>query len=231
MKHAMILVLLCAAVAGCAGQPTYQPPPEAPQPQSKTTRVNDQVFSQVAACQITKEEAHNIYLTADSECTNEGLKIAVPSPSCTQPPKQDCTGMTGFGLGLCRSYAPPPNCDYSAVEYAKSSQKSVYDNCMTIKGWKKVVVAAGESVVPTCDPAKKSVSAPSQLTKNPESPQEIQQIINTIPELAAWQKNDKIKWEMAQAIDDALQRQPQYQNMPMRDRFLVVVKKVNEASK
>lgn len=68
-------------------------------------------------------------------CNVEAYKLPVPSPSCVQPPKNDCTGMTGFALGFCRGFTPSMKCDYSAVNIAKSARTEIFTNCMISKGW------------------------------------------------------------------------------------------------
>jgi hypothetical protein len=68
-------------------------------------------------------------------CKVESFKLQVPSPSCVQPPKQDCSGQTGFSKGLCQSYIPPMKCDYSSVNAAKEAQGEIFHNCMLSKGW------------------------------------------------------------------------------------------------
>lgn len=78
----------------------------------------------------------NLELTkAKARCTVEKLKLPVPAPSCHRPPKQDCTGLTGFALGFCRSYAPPMQCDYSAVNAVKKAQEEIWNSCMTADQW------------------------------------------------------------------------------------------------
>ncbi|WP_299262914.1 hypothetical protein [uncultured Psychrosphaera sp.] len=71
-------------------------------------------------------------------CSIESSKVQIPSPSCVQPPKQDCTGKTGFALGFCQSYTPKPNCDYSSVNAAQDNKRKVFESCLTLNGWERV---------------------------------------------------------------------------------------------
>lgn len=69
------------------------------------------------------------------ECNVEAYKLQVPSPSCVQPPKNDCSGKTGFALGFCQSHTPSMKCDYSAVNIAKAARNEIFTNCLIAKGW------------------------------------------------------------------------------------------------
>jgi len=81
-------------------------------------------------------------------CNMECHKLPVPSPSCVQPPKQDCTGMTGFALGFCRSNTPSMKCDYSSVNIAKQARSEIFYSCMSANGWQleKLPIQASDSL-------------------------------------------------------------------------------------
>jgi hypothetical protein len=76
-------------------------------------------------------------IRSKARCNVESLKLQIPSPSCWQPQRQDCTGLTGFSAGFCRSYIPPRECDYSSVNAAKNAQKNIFISCMRVNGWRK----------------------------------------------------------------------------------------------
>lgn len=69
------------------------------------------------------------------KCNVEAYKLPVPSPSCVQPPRQDCTGLTGFALGFCQSHTPQMKCDYSGVNAAKNARVEIFSSCMQASGW------------------------------------------------------------------------------------------------
>lgn len=78
----------------------------------------------------------NLELTkSKARCTVEKLKLPVPAPTCYQPPRQDCSGLTGFAAGFCKSYVPPMQCDYSAVNAVKKAQEDIWSSCMTADQW------------------------------------------------------------------------------------------------
>ena len=78
----------------------------------------------------------NLELTkSKARCTVEKLQLPIPAPSCYQPPKQDCSGLTGFAAGFCRSFVPPVQCDYSAVNAVKKAQEDIWNACMAADQW------------------------------------------------------------------------------------------------
>lgn len=84
---------------------------------------------------IESDEYSYQYKILTAECTVQSKSISIPSPSCTQPPRQDCSGMTGFALGFCRSYTPKARCNYESVNAAYDAQHIVYQACMERNGW------------------------------------------------------------------------------------------------
>lgn len=88
---------------------------------------------------MTMDEMGGIYRKDMAACKTEALKIPIPAPSCRYMPQQDCSGMTGFALGMCQGQNSNPvqNCDHSAVNQAWLDRNSVIDSCMISKGWEK----------------------------------------------------------------------------------------------
>ena len=81
-------------------------------------------------------EKKNLELTkAKASCTVQKLSVPIPSPTCVQPPKSDCSGLEGFAKGFCQSYTPQPRCDYGAVNAAKQAQEEIWSACMIAEGW------------------------------------------------------------------------------------------------
>lgn len=54
----------------------------------------------------------------------------------------------------------------------------------------------------------------------------LQDLIETIPTLASWQKSNPRLYSMAVSIDEELRKTDGYQDLPTRDRLLIVVNKV-----
>lgn len=101
--------------------------------------VNDKAFASHNNGELSFEEVDHLFVVAKSECTIESNKIPIPPPSCTQPPQQDCSKMSGAALGFCQSGAMSSrqNCNYSSVNAAYRAQDEVFKSCMTLKGWKE----------------------------------------------------------------------------------------------
>jgi hypothetical protein len=129
MKKALIMAL-AGIITGCAGL---------------TSDVNIVQLKELGSLKWTHPELTGLadskfqyeFTKTKGKCTSEAYKVAVPSPSCVQPPKQDCTGLTGFAKGFCQNNIPAPNCDYSSVNAAKSARDEIFNSCMTANGWIK----------------------------------------------------------------------------------------------
>lgn len=84
---------------------------------------------------ITYAEQKHEFLIRSNMCTIESKKVSIPSPSCTQPQRQDCSGLIGASAGFCKSFTPQPRCDYSSVNAAYRAQKEIFNSCMALGGW------------------------------------------------------------------------------------------------
>ncbi|MDC5806564.1 hypothetical protein OPW36_05535 [Vibrio europaeus] len=126
MKEHLFLSLIAIALVGCS---------------SAKYTVHDlqplriSFWNNVNLSNLSESEFQFEFSKAKAACKVESLKLTIPSPSCVQPPKSDCTGLSGFELGFCRSFVPPVKCDYTAVNYAKRAQEEIYSNCLISKGW------------------------------------------------------------------------------------------------
>lgn len=209
MLNCLRLLVVVGLLTGCA---TVE------KPTGEWVWTHPELYAQAAAGEISEAELNHKFVISKSKCKIESLKIPVPSPSCTQPPRQDCTGKTGFALVFCQSYTPPQRCDYSAVNAAKNAQIEVLNSCMQLAGWNRVWQPYQESE-PVASRQESSESADNDS---------VQEAIDSIPELALWQKSDPGKWNLAASIDERLRESPKYKEMPLRERFLVVVEKVKQ---
>ena len=127
-----ILTIVALLISGCANQPL--------QPKGEFKWENDILYSELEAGKVTPEQIKHKFVIAKNTCRIDALKVPIPSPSCTQPPRQDCTGQTGFALGFCQGYTPGPECDYSSVKAAKAAQEEIFESCMSLSGWIKIWV-------------------------------------------------------------------------------------------
>jgi hypothetical protein len=135
-QYWILTIAICLICAGCG--PHMGPSTNL---KGEWRWTNDDLSAQRDSGSISTEQAQHEFTVVSSKCRIEALRIPIPSPSCTQPPRQDCAGMTGFALGFCRSFIPPPQCDYSSVNAAKSAQFEVFESCLTLNGWRKVWVS------------------------------------------------------------------------------------------
>ena len=119
------ILCLSLLVTGCATTyKTYQYGP-----------LTNSYWNNYSIIDLPQAEFQLEFSKTKGHCNVEAYKLPVPSPSCVQPPKDDCTGMTGFALGFCQSYTPSMKCDYSAVNIAKDARNEIFKNCMISKGW------------------------------------------------------------------------------------------------
>lgn len=123
----MRLTVICLAIliAGCAT--TYE--------RYQFGELQQMVWKNPSLAEIPQPKLQLEFSKTKGACNVEAYKLPVPSPSCVQPPKDDCTGKTGFALGFCQSYTPPMKCDYSAVNAASQAREEIFSSCMQANGW------------------------------------------------------------------------------------------------
>lgn len=132
IKHLAILLIVIVAT-GCKTTKPHTQTIE--KPSGKWSWTNKALYDNPEnSIEMIKAEFTKIKAT----CVVEQAKVTIPSPSCVQPPKQDCTGKTGFALGFCQTYTPAPKCDYSAVNAANDAKEELFNSCMVMNGWEKV---------------------------------------------------------------------------------------------
>ena len=127
-------VASAAILGGCIAQPVTQKK----EPKGKYVWTNEVLYAKADNGELSENELDMIYIKDKNTCNIESLKIPVPAPSCTTIPAPDCSGQSGFGLGLCRSQTAYQKCDYSSVNAAKEAQDSIYGSCMAIAGWQRI---------------------------------------------------------------------------------------------
>lgn len=131
MKKIFLLILL---LTGCTSNVQIL----SDKPKGKWVWINPALYKQVDSNAITNDEFDHKFVVSKNLCKIESLKVPVPSPSCTQPPRRNCSGLTGFAAGLCSSYTPRVRCDYSSVNAAKNAQVEILKSCMKVAGWEKI---------------------------------------------------------------------------------------------
>jgi hypothetical protein len=118
-------LLLCAMIlAGCT---TYEKHTLEP--------LGYSYYFNPALKNLSESEFQYEFSKVKGECKMEAYKLQIPSPSCSTIPAPNCTGLTGFALGLCQGQQPYQKCDYSSVNAAEAAQTEIYENCLTAKGW------------------------------------------------------------------------------------------------
>jgi len=132
----IFVLALTLLMAGCVVNLDNQ---KSQEPQGEYKWVNDEAFDAYHAGKLSFEEVDHKFIVAKAECSIESNKIPIPPPSCTQRPRQDCSGLSGFALGFCQSGAASggQDCNYASVNAAYRAQDEVFNSCMTLKGWRE----------------------------------------------------------------------------------------------
>lgn len=134
MERYLLIIFGVLFLSGCAGKQV----PQSDKPEGKFVWENPELYEKLYSGIISSKELDHKFIMSKNLCKIQSLQIAVPSPSCTQAPRQSCDGLTGFSAGFCSSYSPPPTCNYSSVDAAKDAQKEIFNSCMSIDGWVSV---------------------------------------------------------------------------------------------
>ena len=127
-------VLFLAFMAfGCVTNPSGNN-----EPAGEWVWTNSALYSKADAGLITDAELNHEFVVSKNTCKIQALQLPIPSPSCTQPPKKDCSSMAeGFAKGFCSGYTPGRQCDRTSVVMAQEAQVEIYDSCMTLDGWER----------------------------------------------------------------------------------------------
>ncbi len=206
---AYIFIALIITITGCSNIPKNKEVYAEPDFGGNWEWENDHLLQALSDQVITSEEYFHEETLALSQCEIESLQVPIPSPSCVQPPRQDCSGLSGFAAGFCKSYTPALKCDYTAVNSAKESQHKIMDSCMKIKGWREVWYRNIDLALLGYD----SGSIPSD---------DLQQIIQSIPMLSHWLENRFPLWDVAVEVDLHMDYKAKLRSPTLRSRFKVV---------
>lgn len=102
-----------------------------------------------------------------------------------------------------------------AAANAKAQQRKAYAGCMTALGW-------------ASSPEEHEYLRAQIARKSNEKADAVQVVIDSIPELAAWQANDPVRFKRAVEIDRLLQANAFFNAFTPRERFIEVVRQVNK---
>ena len=125
------LLLLVSLVTGCLSNPVKK----APEGEYKWS--NKKLYDSAEKGLTSWKEVDHQFVVDTNTCKIEALKIPIPSPSCTQAYRRDCSGLQGFAAGICQSQSNKPRCDYSSVNAAYDAQKEIKESCLILRGWEK----------------------------------------------------------------------------------------------
>lgn len=177
-------------------------------------------------------EAARQFKVDDSNCQAAALgkapppqPLAAPTHAPAQPPQITVNTAPQRGIDTSiYSRMQPAEPDWDGFQVAmanaanarqvRAARRQFHASCMYSLGWASTPAEA--------EAARAKILDDYQRQKDAENAQ-TQALINTIPELADWQKNDPERWAMAIAIDQDLLKSRQYQEMPSRERMLKVV--------
>lgn len=210
IKQGLVMAVIMV-IAGCSKTSQFS---NAPAPTGQWVWNNPELYAKADLNLITDADLDKSFSSAKNQCRIEALRVPKPAPSCYQPPRMDCTGMVGVSLGFCQAFTPPRECDYSGVNAAQEAQDSIYESCMSLAGWEKKWKSYGEIKIPT------------PKREDPKKTDTLMLAIESIPELYRWYVEDGKSWELAMNMDDTLKVLPEYQELSLRERFLIVVDRV-----
>ena len=164
--------------------------------------------------EITPEEVNQTFLITKSKCKIEALKVPLPPPSCIQQAApSSCASSGALVKGFCQGFYSQPRCDYTAYNAAKQAQSEIFENCLQVAGWFKKWKPFDGS----------EANSPSRDKIEDE---DIEEIVNSIPELSKWYKEHGELWKRAVAMDDELANDPKYKFLSTRERLTLVVEKI-----
>lgn len=153
-----------------------------------------------------KQAWQQLFDSAISDCEGAALVAPIPKPRChSSAPVNNCISSKSFPSNFCSRPIINRSCDIVSTQQYKDALFTHVQNCMATSGWQ-------------------------WLPSNNQYPP-LQKIIDTIPELVDWQKNNPEKWAQVSSMDIELAASQEYQNMPTRNRLLVVVEKVKLIAK
>jgi hypothetical protein len=140
------LIILLSLLIGCASKKK--------EPDYDVKWENKMLMADVKSGSKSKAEVDHQLMMDKNGCMVEALKIAIPSPTCTQQtyyPRAFDSGnsvlnsyMAGAAAGRAAS---GPDCDYSSVKYAHKAQEQVFFSCMAMRDWNDIWLIKGTNVV------------------------------------------------------------------------------------
>lgn len=95
---------------------------------------SSELLSKYAENKITKSDINVATSKQFNLCKIEQSKIPTATPSCTQPPARDCSGLTAVAYGICMGGgSSQPVCNYLAYDASIKAQHNAFVSCMNEK--------------------------------------------------------------------------------------------------
>lgn len=148
----------------------------------------------------------SILSSAQFECEKVAIDAPIKKPRCgLVTPVLNCQPISRtVGGDFCSKPLSNKSCPIQEVQAYRQKLKDEFHGCMAQRGW--------------------------EFQPFGDRPQPLQPVIDSIPELVEWQRSDWEKWKLVAKIDAELASAPEYKDLPVRERLLVVVKKVKAAT-
>lgn len=197
MNKIWIVSLSTTLIFSCANQPTPKPKPDGQWILSK-----QKMASAKNNTDLKDVDWKRKFEIAKKACQEKALNAPIPKPNCTsQAPVVNCRPMgKTITSSVCFKPLVVETCEPNSVRDYRKARFEKLESCMNSSGW--------------------------EYQPFNSQPQPLQPIIDSIPELAKWQKYDWEKWKQVVTIDAELTALPEYKDMPPQERLLIVVEKV-----
>lgn len=146
-RNLLTVLTITLIATGCASKP--------PKPKMVEQWSNPKLRAQVSSGRISDQDYQDRWIEDQAACRIDAKRVVVPSASCVQPPKDDCSRLVGFARGFCESQTPEPVCDQTGVERALKDQSETLNDCLIVRGWRMQLVEGSpkETSSPTKDAA------------------------------------------------------------------------------
>ncbi len=212
MRRAALACVSLAALAGCATPTNWINPFITDVAARDRQMVIDNGYCTRAASGAVPIPQVRVYTAGQTNYTVQGT---ARYGSTTSSYNARVNASPSPGAAFAQGFANGMN--IGAAARAQAEKRQVYDGCMVALGWARSEAEAANMRA-------------QQVREKQEAADDVQIVIDTIPELASWQNADPRRWALAVAFDKELMANPSYRHVSSRDRFLEVVRRVREAA-
>lgn len=159
MRSPHFFIASLILIAGCVNSPSSVTDPNAApsKPAGEWLWTNPELYALSKSGDLSQAELDHAFTLSKNKCKIQALQVSIPSPSCSTIPAPNCSGMTGFALGMCLSQRPTQQCNYSSVNAAEEAQVEIFESCLGIEGWEKEWISVGS----VTDPEARNISSES----------------------------------------------------------------------